>query len=375
MWTGEPRDRVVRRRGALYDCGPVVTGRGRAADEARNAEGRARRTARGGERRPRAGGGCRGCGGDDAGGDRRLGGGGAGARIAGRRGRCRRGRDLPVRSVGLRGDPAARLSVGGRQRLSQPCRAGPQGARRGDAEESLRGPADVPGRLGFDDRPHRRHRARRRGVGHRHGGRGLRHPRRRADGGDAGRRARPYQAGRNPQRREPPQPDPGRARQGFRLSPGQADDGVLPGGGDAGLARPGMGRDQDDARHGGLAQRRPAGAPECRHRPLLRYPDADRACRQEPPPRGGDDPRHRHHLQPRPRHGLGLPRRGSGHRDHRARRAEDAVHALRRPGAHRDARRRRAIRCSGRSTSGWSNTRAPARSQALAPSSARISST
>ena len=144
---------------------------------------------------------------------------------------------VPVRAGALHGAAAARLPVGRRLGLRQPRRAGAAGAQRRDAGDLLDRPADVPGRQRRLPRPARRHRRRERGLGHRLRGRGRGRHRRRRDGhlGGGGDRVDP--AGHARQRREPAQPDPGRARQGLRLLPEQAGDGVQPGRGDARRAR------------------------------------------------------------------------------------------------------------------------------------------
>ena len=109
-----------------------------------------------------------------------------------------------LRGQGRRGcfalRPARRCAAPCRAPISGPtarpmssCRAGAQGARRGDAAELLDRSADVPGRLRL------LHRARttpierrRRGLGHRFRGRGRRHRRRRADGRLAAQAARTH---------------------------------------------------------------------------------------------------------------------------------------------------------------------------------------
>ena len=53
---------------------------------------------------------------------------------------------VPVRARAVHGSAAARVPVGRRLRLPQPRGTGAQGARRRDARELLRRPADVPGR-------------------------------------------------------------------------------------------------------------------------------------------------------------------------------------------------------------------------------------
>ncbi len=78
---------------------------------------------------------------------------------------------------------------------------------------------------------------RRRGLRHRPRGRGRGDHRRRADGRRARRGARPRQARDAAQRRLAAPPDPGRARQGLRLLPGQAAQRLLAGRGEPGRAR------------------------------------------------------------------------------------------------------------------------------------------
>ena len=83
---------------------------------------------------------------------------------------------------GMRGAPAARLSMGGRLGLRESRRAGAQGARRGDAAQLLDRSADVSGRLRLVPRPARSDPDGRRSLGHRFRGRDRGHHRRRADG-------------------------------------------------------------------------------------------------------------------------------------------------------------------------------------------------
>ena len=163
---------------------------------------------------------------------------GAGARRD--RGRARRrphaGRDA-VRSGRRDGAAAARLPVGRRLGVRQSRRARAQGARRDDAARILDRSADVPGRVRQHARRVRRHRAGRRGVGHRLRGRGRGDHRRRADGHDGGRCAAPRPPADARQRRQPAQPDSGRARQGIRVLPVEAGERILAGRGHAGRAR------------------------------------------------------------------------------------------------------------------------------------------
>ena len=133
------------------------------------------------------------------------------------------GRDA-LRYRAMRRAAAARLSLGGRQRLRQSRGAGAQGARRGNAGLVLDRSAGVPGRLRRLARRARRRAVRRRSLGHRSRGRSRGDHRRRPHGHRRGRRRRPHQAAHAGQRLVAAQPDSRRARQGLRLLPVQARD-------------------------------------------------------------------------------------------------------------------------------------------------------
>jgi hypothetical protein len=82
------------------------------------------------------------------------------------------------------------------------------------------------------------------------------------------------------QRRQPAQPDP-RTRQGLRLLPVEALDGLLAGRGDARRARRGLGRGKLHLPLRAYHQRRALRQAGCRRRHDLRFRHADRPCRED----------------------------------------------------------------------------------------------
>ncbi len=106
-----------------------------------------------------------------------------------------------------------------------------------DARFVLDRPARLPGRLGRLPAAAGRCAVRQRGLGHRPRGRGRGRHRRRADGHRRRRGPRAHPARDAGERLVAAQPHPRRARQGLRLLPVEAGDGVLAGRGDAGRAR------------------------------------------------------------------------------------------------------------------------------------------
>ena len=257
-----------------------------------------------------------------------------------------------VRRRGMRLSPAPRLSVGGRLRLRESRRAGAQGARRRDAAQLLDRPADVPGRLRLVPRPARSDPDGRRSLGHRFRGRDRGRHRRRADGRRCRRGAAPHQADPAGQRRVAAQPHSGRAGEGLRLLPVQAEQRLLAGGGDAGRAGRGVGRRQDPPAAGHASQRPAVRQAQRRRRHDLRFRPADRPRRAHPPARRRHHHRLRHRLQQRRgwqsrqaggggRRRLFLHRRAAHGRNAADRQRQDPVPQIRRPRPHRDAGRRR----------------------------------
>ena len=252
-------------------------------------------------------------------------------------------RRLRSRHQGARGTAAARLSVGRRLGLRRACRAGAQGARRGDAAVLLDRSADVPGRLRFLHRPQRRHRGGRRGPWHRFRRRDRRDRRRRADGRVARGGAPAHQAGHHPERRVAAQRHRHRAGQGLRLLPRQARHGLRAGRRHARRAGRRLGWRQAQPAADLDLQRQGVRPSQRRHRSHLRFRPAHRPCRQDASSRGRHGRRLGHRRQPRRRRRLLLHRRAARARDHRQWQACDAVHEVRRSHPHRNVRSRRPV--------------------------------
>ena len=193
-------------------------------------------------------------------------------------------------------------------------------AQRRDAGELLDRPADVPGRQRRLPRPARRHRRRaatdwgidfEAEVAVVTGDVAMGTSRRRGDRGDPPGDAR--------QRRQPAQPDPGRARQGLRLLPEQAGDRVQPGRGHARRARRRLARRPPAPRPREHLERRARRPVQRRRGDDLPLRPADRAPVQDAQRARRLDRRQRHGQQ----QGLGarllVHRREAGDRDDRGR--------------------------------------------------------
>ena len=99
------------------------------------------------------------------------------------------------------------------------------------------------------------------------------------------------------QRREPAQPHPGRAREGFRLPPVEACQQLFTGRRDPRRARRRVARLEGPSAARLALQRRALRPPECRNRHDVRLCDADRARREDARARGGQHRRVGHRVE------------------------------------------------------------------------------